>query len=429
MAKVDQLSGSKVRIEIEVSAHQFDHGLDHAFNAIKGDVEVKGFRKGKVTRAIFEQHYGVESLYEEAINHVLQETYIQAVTENNIEVVAQPKIDLDITKVEKGKGFTYVAEVAVKPVVTLGEYKGLKMAKQSTEVTDEAVDVEMQKLLEQNAELVLKEEGTLENGDTAIFDFEGFVDGEPFEGGKAENYELKIGSGQFIPGFEDQMLGMTLGEEKDLNVTFPENYQAENLKGKDAVFKVKLHEIKVRQLPELTDEFVKELEKEGIESIEALKADTVTRLTEQLVQQNKNARVDFVVSEATSNATFELPKEMIEEEKNRLIDNVTQQAKQYNLDLDTYLQFSGITREDFEKNIFLDAERSLSYNLVVEAIGKEENITATEEEREAKYAEIAAQYNMGVEQVKAAVQPYAVDSEIVYRKTLDFLESSLVFEE
>ncbi len=429
MAKIDQLSGSKVRIEVEVSAHQFDHGLDHAFNAIKADVEVKGFRKGKVTRAIFEQHYGVESLYEEAINHVLQETYIAAVTENNIEVVAQPKIDLDITKVERGKAFTYVAEVAVKPAVTLGEYKGLTMAPQSIEVKDEAVEVEVKKLLEQNAELVLKEEGTLENGDTAIFDFEGSVDGELFEGGKAENYELLIGSGQFIPGFEEQMLGMALGEEKDLNVKFPEEYQAENLKGKDAVFKVKLHEMKVRELPELTDEFVKELEKEGINTVAELKEDTFKTLTENLIQANKNARVDFVVSEAAKNATYELPQEMIEEEKNRLVDNVTQQAKQYNLDLETYLQFSGVTKEDFDKNLLKDAERSIAYNLVVEEIGKQEEIKATDEERDAKYAEIAAQYNMGVEQVKAAIQPYAVDSEVVYRKTIDFLVESLKFEE
>jgi len=428
MAKIDKISGSKVRIEIEVSKDQFEHGLSHAFDTIKADVEVKGFRKGKVTRAIFEQHYGVESLYEEAINHVLQETYITAVTENNLEVVAQPKIDLDITKVERGKDFTYVAEVAVKPEVTLGEYKGLKFAKQSDEVKDEAVDAEIEKLLEQNAELVLKEEGTLENGNTAIFDFEGFVDGEPFEGGKAENYELLIGSGQFIPGFEEQMIGMALGEEKDLNVKFPEEFQAENLKGKDAVFKVKLHEMKVRELPELTDEFVKELEKEGIETIADLKADAFKQLSNNLIQANKNARIDFVVSEAAKNATFELPKEMIEEEKKRLVDNVAGQAKQYNLDLETYLQFSGITKEDFEKNMLKDAERSLSYNLVIEEIGKHEEITATEEELEVKYAEIAAQYNMGIEQVKAAINNAAVSSEVVYRKTIDFLVDSLVIE-
>lgn len=426
MAKVDTISGSKVRIEIEVSAHHFEHGLDHAFDAVKGDVELKGFRKGKVPRAMYEKHFGVESLYEEAINHVLQETYVNAVTEHSIEVVSQPKIDLDITKIERGKPFTYVAEVAVKPEITLGEYKGLTMEKQTEEVTEEDINTDLEKLREQNAELVLKEEGTLENGDTAIFDFEGFVDGEAFEGGKAENYELKIGSGQFIPGFEEQMVGMTIGEEKDVNVTFPEEYQAENLKGKDAVFNIKLHEMKVRELPELNDDFVKDLDKDGIETVEALREETKTRLQEALVTKNKNAKIDFAVTEATNNATFELPAEMIEEEKNRLMDNVAQQAKQYNLELEQYLQFSGISREDFEKNLRKDAERSLSYNLVIEAIGKAEGIEATEEEREAKYQELADQYNMGMEQVKAAVNDYAVDSEVIYRKTIDFLVDSLV---
>ncbi len=428
MAKVDKLSGSKVRVEIDVTAHHFEHGLDHAFEAVKGDVEVKGFRKGKVPRAIYEQKFGVESLYEEAINHVLGETYYNAVMEHDLEVVAQPKIDLDITTIERGKDFSYVATVAVKPDIELGEYKGLTFKKQSDEVTDEDVQNDIDKLREQNAELVLKEAGTLESGDTAIFDFEGFVDDEPFEGGKAENYELKIGSGQFIPGFEDQMIGMAVGEEKDLNVTFPENYQAENLKGKDAVFKVKLHEMKVRELPELTDEFVKELDKDGIETVDQLKADAKQRLEEQLKQKNKNERIDFAVTEATNNATFELPEEMIVEEKNRLMDNVAQQAKQYNLDLDTYLQFSGISKEDFEKNLMKDAEKSLSYNLVIEAIGKAEGIEATDEEREAKYQDIADQYNMGLDQVKAAVNDSAVDSEIKYRKTIDFLVDSLIIE-
>jgi trigger factor len=428
MASIDKISGSRVRLEIEVSAHHFEHGLDHAFEAVKGDVEVKGFRKGKVPREIYEKKFGVESLYEEAVNHVLQETYVQAVTDHALDVVAQPKIDLDITAIERGKDFTYVAEVAVKPEITLGAYKGLTMTKPQEEVTDADVDAELAKLREQNAELVLKEEGTLEDGDTAIFDFEGFLDGTPFDGGKAENYELKIGSGQFIPGFEEQMIGMAIGEEKDLNVTFPEQYQAENLAGKDVVFHVKLHEMKVRELPELTDEFVKDLDKEGIETVEQLREDARKRLSEQLVSKNKNAKIDFAVTEATNNATFELPKEMIVEEKNRLLDNVAQQAKQYNLDLDTYLQFSGITREDFEANLMKDAERSLSYNLVIEAIGKAEGIAATEEEREAKYQELADQYNMGLEQVKAAVNDDAIDNEVIYRKTIDFLVDNLILE-
>ena len=426
MVKVDKLSGSKVRIEIEVSKELFEHGLDHSFNAVKDDVEVKGFRKGKVTRAIFEQHYGVESLYEEAINHCIQDTYIEAVTAEKIAVVAQPKIDLDITKVEKGIGFKYVAEVAVEPVVTLGEYKGIEFENLSDEVMPQAVDVEINKLLEQNAELVLKEEGTLENGDTAIFDFEGSVDGVLFDGGKAENYELLIGSGQFIPGFEDKMLGMKLEEERNLDIKFPEDYQAENLKGKDAVFKVLLHEMKRKELPELNDEFVKDLDKEGINTVDELKADALTKLKDQLILKNKNSKIDFAVNTAVENASFEIAEEMINEEKNRLVDNVIQQAKQYNLDLDTYLQYSGISKEDFDKNLLKDAEKSIATRIVVQAISKAEKIEATQEEKDTKLEEIAAQYNMDINQVKAAVNDEAAASEVEYKKTLDFLVDSLI---
>ncbi|MCK5761444.1 MAG: trigger factor [Candidatus Izimaplasma sp.] len=425
MAKVDKLSGSKVRIEIEVSKEAFEHGLNHAFDAVKADVEVKGFRKGKVSREIFEQHYGVESLYEEAINHCIQDTYIDAVTTEKIAVVAQPKIDLDITKVEKGKDFTYVAEVAVEPVVTLGEYKGIEFENLSDEIKPEAVDVEINKLLEQNAELVLKEEGSLENGDTAIFDFEGSVDGVLFEGGKAENYELLIGSGQFIPGFEDKMLGMTVEEERNLDIKFPDDYQAENLKGKEAIFKVKLHEMKRKELPELNDDFIKELDKEGINTIDELKENTLNTLKDQLILKNKNSRIDFAVNTAVDNATFEIAQEMIEEEKNRLMDNVVQQAKQYKLDLDTYLQYSGISKEDFEKNLLKDAEKSIATRIVVQAIAKEEKIEASNEEKDAKYDEIATQYKMDINQVKASVNDEAIALEVEYKKALDFLVDNL----
>lgn len=428
MAKVDKLSGSKVRIEIEVSKELFDHGLEHAFHAVKDDVEVKGFRKGKVTRSIFEKHYGVESLYEEAINHCIQDTYIEAVTSEDVKVVAQPKIDLDIAKVEKGKGFKYVAEVAVEPEVSLGEYKGLKFEKLSDKVLPKALDLEITKLLEQNAELVLKEEGTLENGDTAIFDFDGSVDKVPFDGGKAENYELLIGSGQFIPGFEKQMLGMKLGEEKNLDIKFPADYQAENLKGKDAVFKVKLHEMKRKELPELTDEFVKELEKKGLTTVEELKADTLTKLTDQLILKNKNSRIDYAVNTAVENSTFEIADEMITEEKNRLVDNVTQQAKQYNLDLDTYLKYTGISKEDFDKNLMKDAKKSIATRIVVKAVSKAEEIKATTEEKDVMFEELALQYKMDINQVKVNITDDVVSQEVEYKKTLDFLVDSLIIE-
>lgn len=253
---IDKLSGSRVYFEVTVTKDQFEHGLDHAFDVVNKDVEIKGFRKGKAPRKVYEAKYGVESLYEEAIQHVLQETYYNAVIENNINVVAQPKIDLDVANIKRGEDFMYKVTVAVKPEINLGEYKNTEVNILTPEASDVEIDAEIQKKLEQHAEMVVKEEGALEKGDTAVFDFSGSVDGEKFEGGTAENYELVIGSGQFIPGFEDQMIGMTSEEERDIVVTFPEDYQEKSLAGKEAVFACKLHEIKVREIPELNDEFI-----------------------------------------------------------------------------------------------------------------------------------------------------------------------------
>ncbi len=425
MAKIETLSNSRVKIEVHVTKEQFEHGLDHAFDKIKDDVEIKGFRKGKVTRKMYEQHKGVESLYEEALNHVIQETYYDAIQDENLDVVAQPKIDLDITKVEKGKDFTYTATVAVKPEVKLGTYKGFEYEKEAVEVTDEELDKAIESLLNQNAELMIKEEGALENADTAVFDFEGFVDGTAFEGGKAENHELQMGSGQFIPGFEDQMIGMKPGEERDINVTFPEDYQAENLKGKDAVFKTKLHEIKVKQVPELSDEFVKDLDREGIETVDALKSTEREKLETQKKQTSENKAIDFAVDQAAQNADIEIPQEMIESEKNRMLDNTKRQAQQYGMEFEMYLQFSGMNLEQFEAQLMKDAERSIRYNLTIEAIAKEEKIEASEDEIDAKFDELAKQYNMDIEQIKSQVNPEVVGQEVVFRKTIDFLVDSL----
>ncbi len=425
MAKVETLSNSRVKLTIDVSADLFEKGLDYAFDKIKDDVEIKGFRKGKVTRKVYEQHKGVENLYEEALNYCLQETYTEAIMANDLQVVSQPKIDLDVQNVKKGESFTYTATVAVKPDVKLGEYKNLEFEKPSNDVTEEEVIAEITKLREQNAELIVKEDGEVEQGDTAVFDFEGFIDGEAFEGGKAENHELEIGSGQFIPGFEDKMIGMKAGEEKDIEVKFPEDYQAENLKGKDAVFKVKLHEIKIKEVPELTDDFVKDLDKEGIETVEALKKDTRENLEKQKTEANKNKAIDFAVDSASKNAEMDIADEMIVEEKNRMMDNTKRQAQQYGLDIDTYLQLTGMDKEQFESKLMQDAEKSIRYNLTIEAISKEEGIDAEEEEIESKYKELAEQHNMEMEQLRTQVNPDAVKQEVVFKKTIDFLVDSL----
>lgn len=425
MAKLENLSESRVKLTIEVSAEQLEHGLDHAYDKIKEDVEIKGFRKGQVPRDVYEKNKGVESLYEEALNHVIQETYVQAVQEHELPVVSQPKIDLDINNVEKGKPFTYSATVAIRPEVKLGEYKGIEYEAPSNEVSEEEVQGEVKKLQDQNAELVVKEDGELQNGDTAVFDFEGFIDGEAFEGGNAENHELEIGSGQFIPGFEEKMLGMKPGEENEIEITFPEDYQAEHLAGKEATFKVKLHEIKVKQTPELTDDFVADLDKEGIETVDQLKADTRKTLEDQKAETNKNQAIDYAVDQASKNASMEIAEEMVEEEKNRMMDNTKQQAQQYGLDFDTYLQLTGMDKEQFENKLRDDAEKSIRYNLTIDAISKEEGVEASDEEVEAKYEELANQNNMEVDQVKEQVNKDAVEQEVKFRKTIDMLVDSL----
>lgn len=425
MATIETLENSKVKLTIEVSKELFEHGLDHAYEAIKKDVEVKGFRKGSVPKHIYESKFGVESLYDEALNHVIGDTYYQALVDHDVLVVAQPKIDLDIQNVKRGEAFTYTAEVAVKPEVKLGAYKGLEMKTPETNVSDKDVLKEIEKLQTQNAELKLVEDRPLKKDDTAIFDFKGTVDGVAFEGGEASNYELKIGSGQFIPGFEDGMIGLKSGEERDVEVTFPENYQATDLAGKKANFHVKLHEIKETNLPELTDDFVKELEKEGISTVAELKAETKENLEKTKLENAKNQKIDFAVSKASENATINIPEEMIVSEKDRMLDNTKQQAAQYGIPFEQYLQFSGTDEKAFEAKLLEDARRSVRYNLVLEAVAKEEKIEATEEEITAKYQELADQYKLTLEQLETQISKEVVVQDIAMNKAVDLLVDSL----
>lgn len=426
---IDKLSGSRVHFEVTVTPELFEHALDHAFLVVNEKVEIKGFRKGKAPRNVYESHYGIESLYEEAVNHVLQDTYYQVVTDNEINVVAQPKIDLDFNAIERGKEFKYTVTVAVKPEVTLGEYKGLEVSVLPAEAGDAEIETEIAKELDKNAEMVLKEEGTLENGNTAVFDFSGSVDGVQFDGGTAENYELVIGSGQFIPGFEDQMVGMAPEEAKDVVVTFPEDYQEKTLAGKEAVFAVKLHEIKERVVPTLSEDFVKDLNLENVNTVEEYKAYVKANLETQKEAQNKNYIYQTVIQKATANATFELPVEMIEEESHRMHENAENQIKQYGLDFDTYLQYMGKTKESYEEELKTQAETTLKQQLVIEAVAKDAALEASSEEIEAKYAEIVEQYkaqNVTLEQAKAAIPVSAIKDEVLYKKAVDLIVESAV---
>jgi trigger factor len=425
---IDKLSGSKVRFEVTVTKEMFEHALDHAFEEINQKVEIKGFRKGHAPRNVYEAKYGVESLYEEAINHALQDTYYDALVDNHIDAVAQPKINFDVKNVKRGQDFTYEVVVTVKPEVTLGQYRDLEIKKVSNEVTDAEIDAEIDAELRRNAEMLLKETGTLENGDTAVFDFSGTVDGEKFEGGTSENYELVIGSNQFIPGFEAQMIGLNTGDEKNVVVTFPADYHEKKLAGKEAVFAVKLHEIKQRVVPPLNDDFVKDLNLENVADVAQYKAHVKADLETRKAEQNANRVSNQAIELAAANATFEVPEEMIQEEAARIRENTERQMKQYGLDFKTYLQYMGKTEEEYAKELDGEALRTIRTQLVIEAIAKKENFQATDVEIETKYLEIVDQYKaqkVTLEQAKAAIPVSTIVEEVAFRKAADFITANV----
>lgn len=425
---IDKLSGSRVRFEVTITKELFEHALDHAFEEKNKEVEIKGFRKGHAPRSVYEAKFGVESLFEEAINHAIQDTYYDAVTENNLSPVAQPKIDLDVPKVKRGVDFTYVVTVAVKPAVTLGQYLGVEVKRASNVATQAEVDAEIAKELNRNAEMVLKEEGALQNGDTAVFDYSGTVDGVKFEGGTAENHELVIGSGQFIPGFEEQMVGMSVETAKDIQVTFPETYHEKTLAGKAAVFAVKLHEIKTRQIPSLSDEFVKDLNLDGVSNVAEYRAHVLKNLESEKAVKNENDVANQAIAIVTANATLDIPEEMVKEEAARMNENTMRQIKQYGLDFDTYLQYMGKTKEAYDADIDMEASKNLRSQLVVEAIGKVANLEVTKEDVETKYLEIVEQYKsqkVTIEQAKAAIPLSAVEEEVRFHKAVDLIVSSV----
>ena len=418
--KWEKLEGNDGVLTVEVSAEEFTKALDEAFKKVAKEVSVPGFRKGKIPRGMFEQRFGVESLYQDALDIILPTVYPKAIDEAGIEPVDRPEIDVE--QIEKGKSLIFTAKVTVKPEVKLGEYKGLEVEKLDETVTDEEVDNELKQLQERHAELAVKEEGAIENGDTVIIDFDGYVDGEAFEGGAADNYSLEIGSGSFIPGFEEQLVGLETGAEKDVEVTFPEEYHAENLAGKPAVFKVKVHEIKSKELPALDDEFAKDVNDE-VETFEELRAQTRTRLEESKKSEAENNLRDTLVEKAAEGVEVDIPNALIENEISRMMQEFEQRLQMQGMNLELYFQFSGQDEAALKAQMQEDAEKRVKYNLTLEAIVKAENIDVSDEDVEAELTKMAEMYNMPVENIKQALGGSAdgLKEDLKVRKAIDFL--------
>jgi trigger factor len=396
-AKFEKLEGNQGKLTVEVDAETFNKALDQAFKKVVKQVNVPGFRKGRVPRPIFEQRFGVEALYQDALDIVLPEAYTKAVEETSIEPVSQPEIDIE--QIGKNEALIFTAEVTLKPEVKLGEYKGLEVEKVDTEVTDEDVENELKELQKRHAELVVKEDEAAAEGDTVVIDFEGFVDGEAFEGGKAENHSLELGSGSFIPGFEEQLIGVKAGEEKEVNVTFPEEYHAEELAGKDAVFKVKVHEVKSLELPELDDEFAVDVDDE-VETLDALREKIKNRLKESKEHEAKHTIENAVIEQAAENAEIDVPEVMIENEIDRMMKEFEQRLQAQGLNLDLYKQFSGQDESELKEQMKADAEKRVRVSLTLEAIAKAENIEVTDEEVEKELEKMSETYNLPADQIK-----------------------------
>lgn len=408
-------------LTIEVEHERVKTALDQAFKKVVKQVNVPGFRKGKVPRKIFEARFGEEALYQDALDILLPEVYGDAVEETEIEPVDRPEIDIE--QMEKGKPLIFKATVTVKPEVELGEYKGLEIPKKDFSVSEEDVEADLQQQQERHAELVVLEEGEVQEGDTTIIDFEGFVDGEAFEGGKAEQYNLEIGSNSFIPGFEEQVVGMKKDEEKDITVTFPEDYQSETLAGKEAVFTVKLHDIKRKKLPELDDEFAKDVSE--FETLDELKEDVKNKLEEKANEEKERHQRDTVVEKAAENATVEIPQAMIDHETDHMVQQFSQQLQMQGMNLDLYYQFSGLDENGLREQFKEDAEKRVRANLTIEAIANKEDVDVSEDEKEKELEKMSEQYNRSVDEIKKIFEAQGglsgLESDIKTQKAIDLL--------
>ncbi len=387
---------NEVKLEFTIEAAKFDEAIKKVYLKSAKYFNIPGFRKGKAPMNIVEKYYGDEIFYEDAFNEVVPEVYEKELKENNIEAVSHP--DIDVKQIGKGQDLIFTAVVQTKPEVELGKYKGIELKKVEYNVTDHDIEHELGHMQEKNARLVSVEDRAVESGDITVIDFEGFVDGVAFEGGKAENHELTIGSNTFIPGFEDQIIGMKIDEEKDINVKFPEEYFSEELKGKDATFKVKLHEIKKKELPELNDDFAKDVSE--FDTLDELKNSIKEKIEEENKNKAKYETEDAAVKAVCDNVTIDIPSGMIETEIDNMTKEIEQRLSYQGMKLDNYLQMIGKTQAEFRKEYEEQATTSVKSRLVLEAIIKAENIEADEEKVNEKIKQMAEMYGQKEEQLK-----------------------------
>ncbi|HDG5650903.1 TPA: trigger factor [Staphylococcus aureus] len=423
----EKKEGNEGLLTVTVPAEKVNKALDQAFKKVVKQINVPGFRKGKVPRPIFEQRFGVEALYQDAIDILLPDAYGEAIDETDIKPVAQPEVS--VTQIEKGKDFIFEATVTVEPEVKLGDYKGLEIEKQETELSDDELQEAIDHSLGHLAEMVVKEDGVVENGDTVNIDFSGSVDGEEFEGGQAEGYDLEIGSGSFIPGFEEQLEGMKVDEEKDVVVTFPEEYHAEELAGKEATFKTKVNEIKFKEVPELTDEIANELDAEA-NTVDEYKENSRKRLAEQKATDAENVEKEEAITKATDNTTIDIPEAMVNTELDRMVSEFAQRIQQQGLDLQTYFQISGQDETQLREQMKDDAEQRVKTNLTLTAIAEAEKIEATDEDIDKELEKMSKQFNISVEDIKNTLgNTDIIKNDVRIQKVIDLLRDNAKFVE
>ena len=415
------------KMTVEVPAEKFEAAIKTAYNKNKNRFTIPGFRKGKAPLSMVEKMYGVEVFYEEAINTCLEESYPAAADESGLEIVSRPEID--VVQVEKGKDLIYTATVAVKPEVTLGEYKGVEVEKADAEVTDEDVEKELKKVQDQNSRLLTIEDRPVADGDETVIDFEGFVDGAAFDGGKGEDYPLTIGSHSFIDTFEEQLIGKNIGEECEVNVTFPTEYHAENLAGKPATFKVTVKEIKVKELPELNDEFAGEVSE--FETLDEYKADLKAKLAESKQKAAAAENENRVVAKVVENAAMEIPQAMIDSQAENMVNDYGRRMQSQGLSLQQYMQYTGMTIENLKDQMKPQAEKNIRTRLVLEAVAKAENIEVSEEAVDAELQKMADAYKMELDKLKSYMgenEKKQMKEDLAVQEAVDFLvaEAKLV---